>query len=292
MSSHRMTVPLIVCAAVFALSLIVGGTARAYAAEPQSVYRGGTYVGSVVVEPGQLVDGDVNVIGGDATVAGTVDGDVNVVGGNIIHHGGVVNGEQHAIGGQVIDEYSPWGPDIDNQNQAYGPDNRLWWRIAWDVVVIVCFLIFPVRARMAVDRLEHHAGLAAGAGLFGWMALIPIMFLLGVTIILAPLILVEIVLFVAGVFVGTAALALLIGRRFYELLSPHSTPSPLVALVLGLALVTAAELVPVVGWVVMLLVWIVGLGSAILTFIPAAPSAGPGVPPRRPPISGPPMPIG
>ena len=46
---------------------------------------------------------------------------------------------------------------------------------------------------------------------------------------------------------GTAALALLIGRRFYELLSPNATPTPLVALVLGLTLLTAAQLVPVVG---------------------------------------------
>jgi hypothetical protein len=289
MSIRYFTLSLALCGLLVA---IVASTTSARA-DTQSVYHGGQYFGHVVVERGQVVDGDLNVFMGDADIEGTVNGDVNVVGGSInVHPGGFVSGEEHVVGGEVTQSIVPWAPSQWYDDRTYGPDHRLSWRIAWDVVVLVCFLIFPLRTRMAVDRLEHHPGLATAAGLFGWVAIVPLAILLAVTVILIPLILVEAVLLTAGVFVGTAALALLIGRRFYELLQPHSTPTPLVALILGLALVTAAQLVPVVGVVVTLLVWLVGLGASILTFIPATPSGGTGAPPSRPGISGPPMPVG
>jgi hypothetical protein len=280
----------LVVAALVVMTFISTGKALA---EARSVYHGGDYIGSIVVEPGQIVDGDLDIAFGDAVVEGTVNGNVNVAFGNIYErNGGTIAGQAHAFGGEVAEDVVPWEASPAYADRGYGPDYRLWWRVAWDVVVLVCFLIFPVRARMAVDRLENHPGLATAAGLFGWVAVIPLAVLLAVTIILLPLVLVEAVLLTAGVFVGTAALALLIGRRFYELLQPQATPSPLVALILGLALVTAAELVPVVGVVVTLLVWLVGLGASILTFIPTTSVGGPGTPAGRSGISGPPMPVG
>ncbi len=286
--THLFVVSLI--AAFFAVTFATTGTAQA---EVRSIYHGGSYFGSVVVEPEQVVEGDINVVGGDVTVAGTVDGDVNVVGGNIILRGdGRINGQEHAVGGDVAQAIVPWaGGNSGVQSYAYAPDHRLWWRIAWDSVVLVFFLIFPLRTRMAVGRLEQHPAMATGAGLFGWVAVLPLMVLLAITVVLIPLIFVEFVLLTAAVFIGTAALALLVGRRFYELLSPNATPSPLVALILGLTLLTAAQLVPVVGVLVTLLTALVGLGAVILTFVPEPPvPAGP-VPPR-PTIGGPPMPVG
>jgi hypothetical protein len=277
----------IMAGTLVAAFFMLQGTAQA---EPRSIYRGGTYWGSVRVEPNQVVEGDLTVFFGNAEIEGTVDGDVNVVGGNIDVRGGTVNGQTHDVGGSVVESLVPWAPDA-SYARPYEPDGRLWWRIAWDVVVLVIFLIFPVRARMALGRVEAHPGLATAAGLFGWVAVFPVAILLAITLILIPLIPVEFVLLLAGTFIGHAALALLIGRRFYEMLQPKTTPSPLVALVLGLALLTAAELVPVVGTLVLLLVALVGLGAVILTFVPEAPSGGPGMPPPRQTISGPPMPV-
>lgn len=279
-----------VVAAFFAVAFLTTGIAQA---APQSIYHGGSYWGSVVVEEGQVVEGDINVVGGDVTVAGTVDGDVNVVGGNIILRGdGRISGQEHAVGGDVAQAVVPWaGNNAAMPSYAYGRDHRMWWRIAWDVVVLLFFLIFPLRTRMAVGRLEQHPAMATGAGLFGWVAVVPLAVLLAVTIVLIPLIFVEFVLLAASVFIGTAALALLVGRRFYELLSPNATPTPLVALVLGLTLLTAAQLVPIVGVLVTLLTALVGLGAVLLTFVPE-PTVPSGPIPPRPTIGGPPMPVG
>ncbi|HVA29068.1 MAG TPA: hypothetical protein VNF68_12875 [Candidatus Baltobacteraceae bacterium] len=278
------------------LALVVATFAIAFAltssvarADVRSVYHGGTYWGSVRVEPGQVVDGDLDVILGNVENDGQINGDVNVVGGNI-NNNGTITGQTHVLGGEVVDTIVPWAP-FARSNATSMVDDRLWWRITWDVVVLVVFLIFPVRTRMALGRLEAHPGLATAAGLFGWVAALPIMFLLAVTIVLIPLIPVEAVLLAAAVFVGHAALALLIGKRFYELLQPTATPTPLVALVLGIVLLTAAELVPVVGILVTLLVGLIGVGAVILTFV-AQPTTALGAPPTGPPISGPPMTIG
>jgi hypothetical protein len=283
----RFTSLLVVFAAfAFAFTL----TTSAARAEARSIYHGGTYWGSVRVEPNQVVDGDLNVMFGDVENDGTINGDVNVVGGSIVDHG-QISGQAHAIGGDVVESVVPWAPMV-NAPSASLVDNRLWWRITWDVVVLVVFLIFPVRTRMALGRLEAHPGLATAAGLFAWVAVLPIALLLAVTVVLIPLIPVEGVLLGAAVFIGHAALALLIGKRFYELLQPTATPTPLVALILGIVLLTAAELVPIVGILVTLLVGLIGVGAVILTFI-AEPPVALGVPPSgRPPISGPPMPVG
>jgi hypothetical protein len=259
-----------------------------------SVNHGGTYVGPVVVEPGQEVDGDVNVVLGDATIKGTVDGDVNVVGGNVIYRGGHITGEAHAIGGDVVQDVVPWASS-DESYGGYIADHRMWWRITWDVIALVVFLIFPLRTRMALDRLEVHPAIATVAGLCAWVAVIPVSLLLLFSLILIPLIPVEFLLLAVASFIGKAALALLVGRRFYELIAPKATPTPLIALVIGLALLTAAELVPVLGIMVTLLIMLVGVGAVLLTFVPDWNVPGtpgtPGTPPRSA-IGGPPMPVG
>ena len=279
---------------VLAFVVAVLATTALAMADPTSVNHGGTYVGPVVVEPGQEVDGDVNVVLGDATIEGTVDGDVNVVGGNVIYRGGHITGEAHAIGGDVVQDVVPWAPSSEPSG-GYMTEHHMWWRIAWNVIVLVVFLIFPLRTRMALDRLEQHPAIATLAGLCGWVAVIPVSLLLLFSLILIPLIPVQFVLLAVASFIGQAALALLVGRRFYELIAPKATPTPLVALVIGLALLTAAELVPVLGIMVTLLIMLVGLGAVLLTFVPDWNAPGtpgaPGTPPRGA-IGGPPMPVG
>lgn len=275
-------------ALAFAFALFT--TTRPALADPTSVQHGGTYVGSVVVEPGQVVDGDLDVVLGDATIEGTVNGDVNVVGGNIFNRGRIT-GQTHVVGGSVVESFVPWAPSGGNFG-SYAPDHRVWWRIAWDVIALVVFLIFPVRARMALDRLEQHPAVSTLAGLCGWVAIFPIAVLLLFTIVLIPLIPVEFVLLAVAVFLGKASLALLVGRRFYELLQPKATPAPLVALVIGLVLLTAAELVPVLGIMVTLLIMLVGLGAVLLTFVPDWNVPGTAASRTRAVIGGPPMPLG
>jgi hypothetical protein len=275
---------------VFAFVALVASMAPALA-DVQSIYHGGLYFGSVLVEPGQIVRGDLTVIGGDATIEGVVDGNVTVIGGTPYEGpGAIVTGHVDTIGGgDVAGAVAPWsGPMF--YPHGWSGDYRVFWHVAWDLVVILFFLVFPLRTRMALDRLERHPGLCAAVGLIGWIAVLPLALLLLVTILLIPLIAVEGVLLVGAVFLGKAALALLVGRRLCEVMSPSTTPTPFIALIVGLALITAAELVPLIGMLVSVFVLLIGLGAAILAFAGDSLTGRPVAATPRPPISGPPMP--
>lgn len=239
---------------------------------------------SVYVAPDDVVDGNVNVLFGDAHVAGIVHRDVNVLFGSCdIVDGGRVDGAMHCAPGATARAFLPWAV---GENPFAEQDRHLIVSLAANAVVVLAFLLFPVRMRLALDRVERHPGLAALAGAIAMMALVPIALVLLITIIGIPLIVLEVAALFAGLWIGTGALALLVGRRLCELVMPSSTPSPLVALVLGLVVVSAAQIVPVVGWVVTALVWLVGLGATMLSFFRSNHLDGIGA---RTPIGGPPM---
>ena len=140
--------------------------------------------------------------------------------------------------------------------------------------------------RLALDRVERHPGLAAFVGIAAVVAVIPVAILLAITIVGIPLIVLELAALFVGIWLGTGAIALLVGRRLSELVWPATTPSPLWALILGLVVISAAETVPYIGWAVTALVWLMGLGASILAFVGTSPIAAM----RRAGIGGPPMP--
>ncbi|HEY5258926.1 MAG TPA: hypothetical protein VIJ12_11180 [Candidatus Baltobacteraceae bacterium] len=258
--------------------------ARPALATPQMIDHGGVYWGDVFVDRGQVVHGDITVLRGDAIVEGVVDGNLNVLDGNVDERpGSQILGQVNQVGGDA--------PFV----TPFAPHGLSHWRLTWgifaDVVVLLAFLLFPTRVRTALGRLEHHPGLCGAIGLGGFVAVIPLMIFLIITIVLIPLIPVEMIALVVGVFIGKAAISLLVGRRLCVMLGPNAAPSETVALIVGLVLVTAAELVPVLGGLVTLLVWLIGLGAAILTFVNEHTFSGqtPATGTVPPPIAGPPM---
>lgn len=266
---------------------------RGAMADTQTIAQGGgTYYGTdVVVHSGEVVKGDVTVFGGNATIDGEVDGDVSVFGGNV-HRGpgSVVTGDVTDFPSS-IGAYVPWTPGAAAAGIA-AENAKLMLRFAYSALVLLIFLIFPMRVRLALDRMEQHPGLSAAVGAIVMVAMVPLAILLFITFIGWPLIPLEFVAIVAATLIGQAALAVLVGRRLYEVMFHHRTPSPIGALVLGLVVVTAAEMVPVLGWLVSALVWLVGLGAATMAFFGSR-SAGWGVfgaaGGARPTIGGPPM---
>ncbi len=282
MKNHRIA--LILAAFVVA----VAATLAPASAHTQSITHGGVYFGNVAVDSDQVVDGDITVFGGDAIVDGRVNGDVNTYGGTVRSDpGSVITGSVNQYGGGLT-SWVPWVPGT--SGTIARENERLMVRLAYSVIVVLVFLIFPVRVRAALDRVEHHPGLSAAVGVLALVAIVPVAVLLFISLIGWPLIPVEMIAIFAGILIGQAALGLLIGRRLYELIRPHGTPSPLGALILGLIVISAAEILPIVGGLVTGLVCLVGLGAAILAFVRETRFMGPGTPGApRPPISGPPM---
>lgn len=254
-------------ALLFAVALVV---TLAPASARTSIDHGGTYWGTIIVHPNEDVQGDVTVIGGDAIVEGRVDGSITTIGGTIDERpGSVIEGAKNQFGtglGSIV----PWLPAIGASTIAH-ENAKMMSLLAYSVIVVLMFLIFPVRVRIALDRVEQHPGLSAAVGVIAIIASLPIFVLLLVSLVGWPLIPLEIIAYIACVLIGQAALGILVGRRLYELVRPHATPSPLGALVLGLVIISAAEIMPVVGGLVSALVWLVGLGAAVLAFLRVTP---------------------
>jgi hypothetical protein len=262
-------------------------------------------------------DGATTVWFRDATIDHEVQGDLDIVLGNVsCTPDGVIDGDVHnylgnfdadscLVKGSVIDAFGSNGVDAFaapffslNSDAFYEQNKHVLEKLAWDVVVLFAFLLFPLRVRVALDRVELHPGLSFASGTAALVASIPVAILLLISVIGIPLIPLEAAALFAGVWIGNAAVSLLIGRRLYELLRPHTTPSPLGALALGLIITTAAESLPFVGWAVSLLVLLVGLGAALLAFVKETSFRGfiggpmnpqPSMPGAPPPVPGPPM---
>jgi membrane-bound ClpP family serine protease len=96
--------------------------------------------------------------------------------------------------------------------------------------VLLVFLLFPLRMRLALDRVERHPGLAAFVGIAAAIAVLPVAILLAISIVGIPLIVLEFAAVFVGIWLGTGAIALLVGRRLTEQMLPSTTPSPLYAL--------------------------------------------------------------
>jgi len=219
---------------------------------------------------GDEVRGDLDIVFGSVTCedGGVIDGNVRNYGGSFNPLDGCqVNGRViDAFGSNSVDAFVPsFAPA--SSDDFIAENKGILKKLAWDVVVVFVFLLFPLRVRVALDRVELHPGLSFATGTMALVGAIPIAILLLLSVIGLPLIPLEIAALFAGLWIVNAAVALLIGRRLSELLHPRATPSPLGALVLGLIVTTAAETLPVVGWAVSALVVLVGLGAALLAFV-------------------------
>ncbi len=273
------------------VALLLGLTPHAAAAHAHdgSVTK---FFSDAVVAPDTTIDGDLNVVFGNATIEGRVTGNVNVIGGSCnVVNSGTVDGDVHCVWNDAATAVTPLVVATSSMDGFAQSDRHLFLKLASSAIVVLMFLLFPMRMRLALDRVERHPGLAAAVGVAAFIAVVPVAILLILSLIGIPLIALEVAALLAGVWLGTGAIALLVGRRLCELVVPRVTPSPLVALVLGLVVVSAAEIVPIIGWAVTALIWLVGMGATVLAFIRSAgggfafstPMGG------RPPIGGPPM---
>lgn len=242
---------------------------------------------------GDYVRGDLNIVLGSATCSAgaVIEGNVNTVFGTFVPLDGcIVHGTWNgAFDGDSVGSIVPWASPQGSATMLLEENHRIMMQLAYGVVVVFAFLLFPVRVRVALERVERHPGLSAAVGTLAVVAVIPVAILLVLSIIGIPLVVVEVAAIFAGLWIGQAAVAILVGRRLFELVRPHTTPSPLAALVLGLAVVSAGEILPAVGWFVVALVGVIGLGAAILAFVRETAFAGLHRDAPQGPIGGAPM---
>src|SRR5262249_19554301 len=223
-------------------------------------------IGCSVIVKGDL-DGEIVTIGGNVTIFGKVRKDIVAVGGNIrLKTGAQANADVVAIGGMVGNEgavIAPHGMFISLPWIHLPGQLSVGWR---GILVLLCFHALSVLLPLLTLRPRRIQNVVVAShrwlvtGLVGMAAILVIALVL--ILIYEELHaddtveLIVIVLFFAALMVGVAGVTFAIGDRFF--------PGRIVAaFLIGGLLLVALELVPYLGFVVMVLGSCWATGSAL-----------------------------
>lgn len=239
------------------------------------------------------IGGDVNAIGGLVTLgsAAVVEGDVNIAAGNLVRDDGArvegnVNSASTGLFSIVIpgridipqlqtppSVVLPGNVRIPNMNWVdFNPiGGILWWlgrSFIWAVVALLLVLFVPRHAQRAGKAAARQPLPAGGIGCLTMLVAPAVIIALAITICGIPLALIGAFLLWAAWLFGVVALGLEVGERMTSMM--HQDWAPAVSAALGTFVLTlvingVGAIVPCIGWLVPLLVGLVGLGAALLT---------------------------
>lgn len=131
-------------------------------------------------------------------------------------------------------------------------------------LAVFTYALFPRQVKTAGDAISERTGPVLGWGILATLLAVPLMVLLAITIIGIPLILVQIIVLAAAALLGYAGIADLLGRRILKTAS-SSTSGSIGAIALGVLIIGLVAMIPVLGNLVSLAVFIIALGAALAT---------------------------
>jgi hypothetical protein len=281
--------------------------------------------GDVTLEEDSFVDGTVFLMGGSATVAGEVDGELVVFGGNVelkstalinsdvVNWGGRVEQAGGAVvKGNVLEGVTTGffqGPKIVRVTSLPSAPSTVSLeagsRFFFNTIMDIFKAVITALALMALGLLVvlflprqtetvAQAVLAAplpslGVGFLTAVVAVGLTALLAITVCLLPIALFIGLITTVAAFFGWIAIGLLVGQKLLEGLKVQE-PVPLVAVVIGVLLISLISALPCLGLFVLLGVVSLGLGGVVLTRFGTMPySEGPSAPSSpRPPAPRPP----
>lgn len=229
---------------------------------------------------------DLVAIRGNINVKGKVDGDVVAVLGSVhLYPSARVGGDVVSVGGNIIrDTGSNVGGDIVNimankeainMMNSYAPVVAVMGIGGFLVMKLLMFIGFIALAVVLVSIMMKQVGVISSKieknwlksllwGVVSYILICPVAFLLLITIVGAPLILIELVLISAAMIMGFVAISQLIGKKFTKAIRRPNQPM-LTEVICGMVLLFLLELVPVVGPLVKWIAVTMGFGSAVMT---------------------------
>lgn len=151
------------------------------------------------------------------------------------------------------------------------------------------FSLFPGHVRNTGQILSARPGSAVGWGLLAVLLAVPLALLLAITLIGIPLIVVEMLALALAGILGYTAISQLVGEKVAGAASAGPV-NPLGAIALGVLILGAISMIPLVGFLLMLLLFVLAVGASLATRFgtlpphpaePAGPAAGTGAGPLR-----------
>lgn len=126
------------------------------------------------------------------------------------------------------------------------------------------FTLFPRQVKKAGDAVMERTGSVVGWGILAAALAIPLMIILAITIIGIPLIFVEIFFLAAAAILGYTGIASLVGERVVGA-SSSAAMNPFGTLAIGVLIIGLISLIPILGWLFSMAVFILAIGAALVT---------------------------
>ncbi|BCL81536.1 hypothetical protein ccbrp13_40010 [Ktedonobacteria bacterium brp13] len=257
----------------------------------QGTQRKPNFGGVVEVSRGEVVCGDVTSFGGQVVIHGEVIGDVVAFGGNVIVDGVVdgnislyggnlftpdrahVNGDIHVCGGNWTEGdgmqlhgsvfHCTGGLDMLLGNNA-GVQLRFWYIITWVMLGIVLTTLLPEHVMLVRTTAKSKLRRSLALGLLS-MLLAPIILAVLIALIIAiPFAILVAVGFIAAWALGTVSVGWIVGDMIVQRIAPNQN-TRMVQIVVGLAVLAFLGSLPYIGWIISLLVGMIGLGAVFLS---------------------------
>jgi hypothetical protein len=245
--------------------------------------------GSVLVDRGETVPGDVFVADGDILVRGTVKGSVVALNGDVTIRG-KVGGDVVAVAGlatlgraarvsgdlEYLDKKPVLAPGAKVSGKVKKFDGGsfkgtfataaiiIWAAFSVSMLLLgILLLLLAPRAADAVGRtVKHHKGMAIGVGIAAFILLPILAGLLSITVIGTPLGIILLLLLIPLFAIAYVTSGFAIGRLIIK-------GARILALIVGLLILCLLTLVPFLGALVGLLAVIFGLGVLFTTLFRA-----------------------
>lgn len=247
--------------------------------------------GDVTVEPNEVILGDAvavmgnvtvdgkvmgNVVAvmGDVTVNGEVMGDVTSIGGSVTRSDtAMIHGKVTQVGvgegiGEIIKNVTKygihWRPGLNRGitifNMGFPHLFRIMNFLGLIALSSLAIILFPNSIKSCADAVDREPGRRFLIGFLGILLMPIALVLMAITIIGIPLIPLAILLVAAAGFYGYLGISIFLGRKLNEQL--HIKPGVFQEYILGAVLLWLVQLVPFVGTISGLLVFMMALGIA------------------------------
>jgi len=249
----------------------LGGTVVVYGTVTGDVTALG---GTVEVDDGGVVQGDLTAAGGAVTIAGRVGGDVNAaadtvtltdtaaVAGTLSYDGELVSAPGATVEGGVVQGSGGFGPLPDIPTWA-GTVSSI---VSTLVVGALLVAALPGFTDRVADAAVDAPGRSALSGL-GFLVFVPItLILIAFTLIGIPVTILGFIAYAVLLTVGYVAGNYTLGRY---ILSIRDMENRWLALLVGVLLVAALDFAPLVGGLVQLVVFLLGVGALVLALLGA-----------------------
>jgi hypothetical protein len=246
----------------------------------------GTINDAIVIVGGDLeIEGSIGdalvLVGSDAHLKSSFRGDVVAVGSKVILAPGViVNGDIVSVGSQILkgenalitgDQVEVNANNIISSFHIWGPTFLaiilgliLLASLIFALLTFLAGALFPTGIERSKTYLRNNLGQCFLVGLILFIFFLPLNFILLITLIGIPLI--PMLWLIYGVLAiwGISVLANIIGSKILNAFN-YQGNSHLLPLFIGILIFYLLALIPILGWLIILIIKIIALGTALLT---------------------------